>query len=140
MSAGSRTVKADRNFEVVWDGAVVKYTASVPEIDSFSQGFFYWDAAAGKVALFIASNRGVIQRGTVSVEQGLLICFSGSMAAFFGVIDIAERPEVYYQCGQIGRLIGRSRNSWHHGKRKYLSFQYIFTKRKKTRICYFFLL
>jgi len=104
VPAGSRTVKADRNFEVVWDGAVLKYTASVP------------------------------------VEQGLLICFSGSMVAFFGVIDIAERPEVYYQCGQIGRFIARSRTSWHHGKRKYLSFQHIFTKRKKTRICHYFLL
>jgi len=45
------------------------------------------------------------------------ICFF----AFFGVIDIAERPEVYYRRGQVGNFIGRSRNSWRHGKRKYLS-------------------
>jgi hypothetical protein len=37
----------------------------------------------------------------------------------FRVIDIAERPEVYYQCGQVGRFTGRSGNSWRHGKRKY---------------------
>jgi hypothetical protein len=47
-------------------------------------------------------------------------CFSGSIFAFFGVIDIAERPEVYYQCGQVGRFIGRSRNSWRHGKKEIL--------------------
>ena len=51
------------------------------------------------------------------------ICFSGSIVAFFGVIDIAERPEVYYPCGQAGRFIGRSRNLSRRGKRKYLSFQ-----------------
>jgi hypothetical protein len=50
------------------------------------------------------------------------ICFSGSIFVFFVVIDIAERPEVYYQCGQVGRFIGRSRNSSRRGKRKYLSF------------------
>jgi len=36
------------------------------------------------------------------------ICFSGSIVAFFDVIDIAERPEVYYQYGQVGRFIGRT--------------------------------
>ncbi|TRZ89233.1 hypothetical protein D4R89_06425 [bacterium] len=58
----------------------------------------------------------MIRRARESIIQ---ICFSGSISAFF--IDIAERPEVYYPCGQIGRFIGRSRNSWRHGKRKYLS-------------------
>jgi hypothetical protein len=32
------------------------------------------------------------------------------------VIDIAERPEVYSQCGQVGRFIGRSENSSRRGK------------------------
>ena len=50
------------------------------------------------------------------------ICFLSSIFAFFVVIDIAERPEVYYQCGHVGNFIGRSRNSWRHEKRKYLSF------------------
>jgi hypothetical protein len=36
------------------------------------------------------------------------VCFSGSIFAFFVVIDITERPEVYYQCGQVGRFIGRT--------------------------------
>jgi len=43
----------------------------------------------------------------------------GFIFAFFVVIDIAARPEVYYQRGQEGRFIGRSRNSWRPGKRKY---------------------
>ena len=37
--------------------------------------------------------------------------------------DCAERPEVYFRRGQIGRFIGRSRNSWRHEKRKYLSLK-----------------
>jgi hypothetical protein len=69
---GGRLLKTDRNFHVVWDGSVVKITASVPEINSFSEGYFYWDREARQVAVFILSSRGVIERGTVSVEQGLL--------------------------------------------------------------------
>jgi hypothetical protein len=55
------------------------------------------------------------------------ICFSGSIFAFFGVIDIAERPEVYDPCGQAGRFIGRSRNlsnSSCTGKSKFLFLTY----------------
>jgi hypothetical protein len=40
----------------------------------------------------------------------------------FRVIDIAERPEVYCQCGQVGRFIGRRGNLSRRGKRNYLSF------------------
>jgi len=69
---GSRAFKTDRNFQVVWDGSVVRYTSSIPEIDSFSEGHFYWDREAKKVAVVIFSTRGVIQRGTVSVENGVL--------------------------------------------------------------------
>jgi len=47
------------------------------------------------------------------------ICFSGSIFVFFGVIDIAERPEVNYQRGQVGRFSDRSGNSSRPGKRKY---------------------
>ncbi len=68
----SRTFKTDRNFQTIWDGSVVRYTASIPEIDSFSEGHFYWDREAKKVAVVILSARGVIQRGTVSVENGVL--------------------------------------------------------------------
>jgi len=34
---------------------------------------------------------------------------------------IAERPEVDYQCGQVGRFIGRIENSWCTEKSKFLS-------------------
>jgi len=37
--------------------------------------------------------------------------FSGSIFAFFGVSDIAERPEVYYQRGQEGRFSAKGGNS-----------------------------
>jgi hypothetical protein len=45
---------------------------------------------------------------------------SGAIFTFFVVIDIAERQELNCQCGQVGRFIGRSRNSSRRGKRKYL--------------------
>ena len=35
--------------------------------------------------------------------------------------DCAERSEVYCRRGQVGNFIGRSRNSWRHRKKKYLS-------------------
>jgi hypothetical protein len=54
------------------------------------------------------------------------IRFSGSIFAFFGVIDIAERSEAYYRRGQVGNFIGRSRNlsnSSRTGKSKFLSLR-----------------
>jgi hypothetical protein len=39
--------------------------------------------------------------------------FSVQESVFFVVIDIAERPEIYYPRGQIGRFIGRNGNLWH---------------------------
>jgi hypothetical protein len=39
--------------------------------------------------------------------------------SLFTIIDIAARPEVYYQRGQEGRFIGRSGNSWRPGKSKF---------------------
>ena len=38
-------------------------------------------------------------------ESIIRIYFSGSIFAFFGVIDIAERPEVYFRRGQVGNFI-----------------------------------
>jgi hypothetical protein len=69
---GSRMFKTDQKFQVVWDGSVVKYTGSIPEIDSFSEGYFYWDLKAQKVAVFILSSRGIVRQGTVSVENGVV--------------------------------------------------------------------
>jgi len=69
---GSRTFKTDQNFQVVWDGSVVRYTGSIPEIDSYSEGHFFWDREAQKVAVVIFSTRGVVRRGTVSVENGVV--------------------------------------------------------------------
>jgi hypothetical protein len=40
---GSRTFKSEVNFQAVWDGSVVRYSASIPEIGSFSEGYLYFD-------------------------------------------------------------------------------------------------
>ncbi len=70
---GSRLLETDRNFRPLWDGSVVKYESSLPESNHFFEGYFYWDKEAGKVAVFLVSSRGVVQRGTVSSEKGFLI-------------------------------------------------------------------
>ncbi len=67
-----RLLEVRRNFQVIWGGAVVKYSSSMREIDSFSEGYFYWDREAQQVALFIVNSRGTAQKGTVSLENGVL--------------------------------------------------------------------
>ncbi len=44
------------------------------------------------------------------------ICFSGSIFAFTGVIDTADRRELYSWRGQTGRFISRSGRAWCPGK------------------------
>ena len=111
---GSRTFKTDRNFQVIWDGSVVKYTASIPEIDSFSEGHFYWDREAKKVAVVILSTRGVIQRGTVSVENGVLTV-QGTMVFPDRTFDYKNTFELSPDGKMIDRWFQNAFGPWQPG-------------------------
>jgi len=111
---GSRMFKTDRNFQVVWDGSVVKYTSSIPEIDSFSEGYFYWDRKAQKLAAFILSSRGVVQHGTVSVENGV-VTVQGTMVFPEQTFDYKNTFEFTPDGKMIDRWFQNAFGPWRPG-------------------------
>jgi len=111
---GSRTFNSEVNFQVVWDGSVVRYTASIPEIGSFSEGYFYFDEETQKVAVFIISSRGAVERGMVSVENGVLMV-KGSMAFPKQTFDFKNTFEFTAGGKMIDRWFQNASGSWQPG-------------------------
>jgi hypothetical protein len=111
---GSRAFKTGVSFQVVWDGSVVKYEASIPEIGSFSEGYFFFDRETQKAAVFIVSTRGVIERGTVSVENGLLTVL-GTMAFPDRTFDFKNTFEFTGDGKMIDRWFQNATGSWQAG-------------------------
>ena len=111
---GSRTFKTDRNFQIVRDGSAVRYTSSIAEIDSFSEGYFYWDREAQKVAVLVLSSRGVVERGTVSIENGVLT-IQGTMAFPGRTFDFKNTFEFTADGKMIDRWFQNASGPWQPG-------------------------
>jgi len=69
---GSTTWKTTCEFKALWDGTVVKYTGSTSQMNSFAEGYFYWDRAEQKVAVLIINNKGIYQKGFVMLEDSVI--------------------------------------------------------------------
>ncbi|MBN2091722.1 hypothetical protein JW964_19060 [candidate division KSB1 bacterium] len=69
---GSASWKTTHEFKALWDGTVVKYTGSTSQMNSFAEGYFYWDRAEQKVAVLIINNKGIYQKGLVMLEDSLI--------------------------------------------------------------------
>ncbi len=68
---GQQSFAIERTFQILFDGPVVKFSTTA-EVGSPSEGYYYWDREAKQVAVFILNARGVLQRGTVSVRDGVI--------------------------------------------------------------------
>jgi len=111
---GSRTFKSEVNFQVIWDGSAVKYSAAIPEIGSFSEGHFYWDWETQKVAVIVLSSRGAVERGTVSAENGVLTV-QGTMAFPEQTFDFKNTFEFTADGKMIDRWFQNASGSWQPG-------------------------
>jgi rhodanese-related sulfurtransferase len=111
---GSRTFKTEVDFQAIWDGTVVRYTASIPEIDSFSEGHFFWDRETQKIAVLILSSRGAVERGTVSVEKGVL-AIQGTMAFPTQTFDFRNTFEFTADGKMIDRWFQNASGAWQPG-------------------------
>ena len=69
---GKRTLSVTRTFTPIIGGEFVKYQSSTPEVNSYSEGYFYWDRSEKKIAVLILSKKGVYQKGYVSVAEGII--------------------------------------------------------------------
>jgi len=66
---GSASFATECRFESVWEGRAIRLSRSTPALDSFEEGWIYWDDVAKKPAFFSIQSRGVVTLGFVTVED-----------------------------------------------------------------------
>ncbi len=99
---GSAAWKTTHEFKTLWDGAIVKYTGGTAGINSFAEGYFYWDRTEQKIAVLIMNNKGIYQKGFVTLEDGLI--------TIKGTISFPERTFEFKNTFEItadGKMIDR---------------------------------
>ncbi len=69
---GSASWETIHEYKMLWDGTIVKFTGCTPERNSNSEGYFYWDRGEQKVAMLIVNEKGIYQKGFVTVEEGII--------------------------------------------------------------------
>lgn len=75
---GKDELIVNRTFEIVKNGNVIKCTKINKELDSFGEGFFYWNDIEKKIAFFFIESKGVFQIGFVTVENNI-VTIEGTM-------------------------------------------------------------
>jgi hypothetical protein len=68
-----------KKFDLLEKGRVIKLTETNRDLDSFGEGFIYWDDASRSIRLFFVQDSGVVLDGTVDVERNV-ITFHGTMS------------------------------------------------------------
>jgi len=111
---GSRTFKTDRHFEALWDGSIVRYTASIPEVGSYSEGHFYWDREARKIAVVIVNSGGVVQRGTVTVKDRV-VTIQGKIVFPEQTFDYRNTFEMKADGTMVDRWFQNAGGEWRDG-------------------------
>lgn len=66
---GTMAYKTVQKYEMMWEGKAIKYTSSIPELKSYSEGYFYWDRDEEKIAVIIINTNGIYNKGYVSIEE-----------------------------------------------------------------------
>jgi hypothetical protein len=75
---GSVEWKTTCTYEPVWNGKVIRHSRSTPELNSFEEGFIYWDDLAKKPAFFFMHSKGIFTSGFVSAA-GNTVTYEGKM-------------------------------------------------------------
>jgi len=60
-------------WEAALDGHAIRLTKEAPGVDLIAETLYYWDRAENALRFLSLSNRGVVSRGAVTVEDGLIV-------------------------------------------------------------------
>jgi hypothetical protein len=91
-----------RQFDIIWNGTAIKISSFCRELNSDREGYIYWDSDENQIALFSINNKGTIQKGYVSEDQGKIL--------FSGFIIFPDRKlefKNYFELTSEGRLIDK---------------------------------
>lgn len=89
-------------FTLLWYGNAIKFTESTPGKNANSEGYYYWDRQENKIAVMIINEKGIYQKGFVTLEEGFI--------TIKGTISFPERTFEYKNTFEIiseGKMIDR---------------------------------
>ena len=99
---GSESWQTYYKFTLLWDGNAIKFTGSTPGKNANSEGYYYWDRQEKKIAVMIINEKGIYQKGFVTLEEGFI--------TIKGTISFPERTFEYKNTFEIiseGKMIDR---------------------------------
>ncbi|MFH1197131.1 MAG: nuclear transport factor 2 family protein [bacterium] len=99
---GSESWETKHEFKLLWNGETIKFSATTPERNSNAEGFYYYDRQEQKIAVMIINDKGIYQKGYVTLEDGLI--------TVKGTISFPERTFEYKNTFEItseGKMIDR---------------------------------
>jgi len=111
---GNTSWKTKREFKTVWDGSIIKYSGSTEEINSFAEGFFYWDREEQKIAVLIVNNKGIYQKGFVTIADGI-ITINGSISFPERKFEFRNTFEITNDGKMIDRWYQNAFGKWQAG-------------------------
>jgi len=111
---GSKTATVIQKYEVLWDGKVIRYTRSVVDLGFFAEGFFYWDQNEKQVLHFVVNSRGNADRGTVTLDNGL-ITVSGKLTMAGKTFDFRNTFEFAPDGKMVDRWFQNMTGEWNAG-------------------------
>ncbi len=75
---GSAELEVIRNYEMIFQGNVIKISKVNYELNNFGEGYFYWNDIKKQIAFFFIENKGVFCEGFVKAENNI-ITIEGTM-------------------------------------------------------------
>lgn len=66
-------IEISLRFEPILGGKAVRYLREAEAADFTAQTFFYWDQGRGEVRFLSLNNRGIVEEGVVSEQEGRII-------------------------------------------------------------------
>jgi hypothetical protein len=111
---GKRTLPITQTCESLWNGKVVHYTRSIPDLPAFAEGYIYWDETEQKVCLWSINSRGIVTQGIVTLEEGT-ITVSGRLTIDGRTFDYRNTFEVGPDGTLTDRWFQNAFGSWRPG-------------------------
>ena len=111
---GQTSTKVIRSYELIWNGEVIKFTNSNPQLKYFEEGYFYVEDGTNKVMFFSVCNKGGAQKGEVLPEEGK-ITIQGQTTIRDKTFDYKDTYEFTADGKMTDRWFQNASGSWRPG-------------------------
>lgn len=71
----NQSLRITQTYETLWNGKVIHYTRSIPDLPFFLEGYIYWDTNEQKVCLMSINSRGNANHGIITLENATITVY-----------------------------------------------------------------